>query len=867
VERTVPDPKRWELTKDIVGEALALPSADRAPYIAKRCGDDAALHAEVVSLLSVETHSGFLKAPDTALRRAAQLTGPPVVTMQESAGDWELKSVIGRGGMGIVYRAQHRGSGQVAAVKVLPASQLPSTIEVRRFERESAAVRALAHPGIVTIVDAGGDEISRWFAMELVEGHDLAKEIRALAGVATEVEHYLPSFRAPGYELAVAELIARVLDAVQHAHEHGIVHRDLKPSNILIDAARTPKIADFGLARSSDDTTITRTNDVGGTVHYMSPEQTRSLHEQIDARSDVWSIGVVLYELLTLEKPFEAPTPQLVQRSIDLIDPAPPHERNRHVPRALSAICLRALEKASKRRYGTAAEFAVHLRRFIAGESVDVTLPGIAARARSLGRRRRVPLIAAAVAVVLTVATVLTWAHVSDSSRARSLIGAVGRVVGNAPFSRSDVADVARARDDALEVAALRPELAAADATLARFEAERAALVARLAADARILEATARTESTPAQERVAAGANAVRLYQDLHVLEPADTRFAAGADPNWSLPIVEVVARDAHGAPIPAVLERVVLDPRTNVALVRTVLGPADRAHAVEAGHARYVVRAGNGVVREFDRSPGIDAMRIVLDATQVEHAPGTLPELVEFTGGTMRLGTEHETSGCRFVGESVEVAPFLLAKHETTIEQYRAFVVATGGARPLHWADVMEEWCDDLPITGLSLAEIDAYLAWAGMRLPTHAEWEYARTGGGVRSMPWGDAPDPARVVSGMPAFPILAWVDPRSDDAARARRELLRNYLRPVGSLPSGNTPQGVADLLGNVAEVVSGPLVEFNGAFIELRDFDRLLLGGSSTYDAKSLGGTHSFQSMFGPSNRPPLVGFRCARSVDP
>ncbi|MBK6942739.1 MAG: serine/threonine protein kinase [Planctomycetes bacterium] len=636
------DGRRWERTKQIVGDALAMPAAERAAFIEAECGDDTELRSDVLSLLTVDTSTRFLRSPDTALRRAAQLPQNVGVEPLHHVGPWELLELLGRGGMGVVHRARHRDDGRIAAVKVLPSVQLPTEHEVTRFEREVAAVRRLDHPGIVKVFDSGEDPASRWFAMELVGGHDLARELRALAGAAPETTPFLPPRGSAGYEIAVAELVVRVLDAVQHAHEHGVVHRDLKPSNILLDARDEPKVADFGLARVSTDTTITRTSDVGGTAQYMSPEQTRSLHDRIDARSDVWSMGVVLYELLTLTRPFDAPTPTAVQHAIVMNDPVPPHERNRRVPRALSAICLRALEKSPQRRYASARAFADELRKFIAGETIDATLPGIAARARSIGRRRRVPLLAAAAVIVCTIAAVWGFSAWQRNVRAAKLVEDLERVLVGAPFSRGDLAAVARARDAVVELEAARGGDAGARRTIDRFAAERDAFIARLDTEAQVHEATARAEALPSRARVTAGATAVRLFQDLHLLDPTSQRYAAGADVAWSLPVVAVIARDDGGAPRPATLEMITLDLETRVPLARSVLGPADRPYAVGAGHARFVVRFASGDVREFDRAPGIDAMRVTLDATLVAHAPGTLRN--SSTSAAARCGSNRST-------------------------------------------------------------------------------------------------------------------------------------------------------------------------------------------------------------------------------
>jgi len=289
-----------------------------------------------------------------------------------SFGRYELLEELGRGGMGVVYRARQSDLDRTVAVKMILASRFASADEVRRFYAEARAAGSLQHPNIVGIHEVGEIDGQHYFAMDLVEGSSL-----------TEVIHH--GDRSPD---AAAETIAIVARAVAYLHEQGIVHRDLKPSNILLDAEGRPYVTDFGLARIfADDGRHTQTGTIIGTPGYMSPEQAAGRTADVSPKSDVYSLGAILYEMLTGRPPFQGETP--LDTLVEVIEGEPtlPHVLNRHVPRELELICLRCLEKDPRKRYLSATALAEDLEHFLKREPVSARPIGIVQRLRRWGRR------------------------------------------------------------------------------------------------------------------------------------------------------------------------------------------------------------------------------------------------------------------------------------------------------------------------------------------------------------------------------------------------------------------------------------------------------------------------------------------------
>lgn len=290
--------------------------------------------------------------------------------------DCELHEEIGRGGMGVVYRARQAGLDRIVAVKVLLRAKFAGTGERERFHREARTAARLKHPGIVGIIDIGEDEGVPWFSMEYVGGKNLEQLVR---------EHPLAAREA-------ADLTRRVAEALRHAHDHGVLHRDLKPSNILVDEDGAPRISDFGIARlvgtgtTAGAAELTRTGQIVGSPGYAAPEQ--AFGGQADVRTDVYGLGALLYHLLTGRPPFQGPALDAILVQLRESDPLSPRRLNPTVPRDLETVCLKCLRKEPAQRYATAAEVAGDLARFLDGEPVLARPPGPAGRIWRWGKRR-----------------------------------------------------------------------------------------------------------------------------------------------------------------------------------------------------------------------------------------------------------------------------------------------------------------------------------------------------------------------------------------------------------------------------------------------------------------------------------------------
>jgi len=268
---------------------------------------------------------------------------------------YEVQGELGRGGVGVVYRAQHLRLNRSVALKMLLAGPYAQPEERARFLREAEAVAALRHPHIVQVYDAGEMDGRPYFTMELVEGGSLAQKIAGM----------------PQPARPAAELLAVVAEAVHAAHQNGIVHRDLKPANVLLTADGTPKISDFGLARQLEGgAELTLSGTPMGTPSYMAPEQARGDRKAIGPATDVYALGAILYELLTGRPPFRAASATATLQQVVADEPVPPARLNPQVPRDLQTICLKCLHKEPSRRYASAQALADDLNRFRRGEPV-----------------------------------------------------------------------------------------------------------------------------------------------------------------------------------------------------------------------------------------------------------------------------------------------------------------------------------------------------------------------------------------------------------------------------------------------------------------------------------------------------------------
>jgi eukaryotic-like serine/threonine-protein kinase len=374
--------------------ALAgVPPAARDTWLDEHCGDDYALRWQVESLL------GGLEVPDDFLDPAA--LHPPALDADVAlapgtrVAEFTVERVIGSGSAGIVYRAQQRRPRRTVALKILRRGLAASSAR-RRFEVEAELLGQLHHPGIAQIFAAHpGDEATPPFiALELVDGPPVTEHARS-AGLDVRSR---------------VELMARVADVVQHAHQHGVIHRDLKPGNVLVGRDGQPKVVDFGVARASGAsiaiTTInTEVGQLVGTVPYMSPEQLAAVPGDIDTRSDVYALGVILFRLLTGRLPFADDDPALPElaRRITQDDPPRLSQSDASVGGDLETIVARALAKDRDRRYASAADLAADLRRWLAGEPVAASADSAwyLVRRRLVRYRRALAASAAALAALV----------------------------------------------------------------------------------------------------------------------------------------------------------------------------------------------------------------------------------------------------------------------------------------------------------------------------------------------------------------------------------------------------------------------------------------------------------------------------------
>ena len=363
---------------------------------------------------------------------AAQLA--EVIPPYAQLGEYRIVREVGRGGMGVVYEAEQVSLGRRVALKVLPFAAAIDPKQRQRFQIEAQAAAQLHHPHIVPVFGVGSEHGIHYYAMQFVEGRSLLAILRELrSSDVTQVENGAQSPAAPeepppnkrahldrAYCCNVARLGADAADALEHAHGLGIVHRDIKPANILIDNDDALWITDFGLARCTTDLSLTHTGDMVGTLRYMSPEQAQARGGVVDQRTDIYALGVTLYELLTLQPAFNGRDHQELLRQIAQDEPVSPRRKNSVVPRDLETIVLKAIAKDPASRYPTAQELADDLRRFMDDQPIMARRPGLVERTVRWSRRHRDLVVTAAAILVLALVagTGATWAQVRKTQAA-----------------------------------------------------------------------------------------------------------------------------------------------------------------------------------------------------------------------------------------------------------------------------------------------------------------------------------------------------------------------------------------------------------------------------------------------------------------
>src|SRR5215217_7274845 len=349
-------PERWRQLKQIFQSALERNPAERSAFLSRTCADDPALRSEVESLIASHDQAGdsieaMAVEAATEMLSAGQ-TGP---IAGRHIGRYRVLSHIGRGGMGEVFLAQDTSLGRKVALKLLRADFTGDEERLRRFRQEARAASALNHPNILTIHEIGQDDTLHFMATEYVEGETLRQHIA----------------RAPMTLGRVLDVAVQVAGALAAAHHAGIVHRDIKPENVMLRTDGYVKVLDFGLAKLAEPKAVdgagptllqveTEPGLVMGTVSYMSPEQARGL--DVDTRTDIWSLGVMIYEMAAGRQPFEAETASDVMSLILQKEPPPLTLFLPEVPGELKRIVRKALRKDKEERYQTIKDLLIDLR-------------------------------------------------------------------------------------------------------------------------------------------------------------------------------------------------------------------------------------------------------------------------------------------------------------------------------------------------------------------------------------------------------------------------------------------------------------------------------------------------------------------------
>ncbi len=697
---------------------VELSAEERDRYLEQHC-QDSELLAEVKTLLEFYDEVGGMTPPVVT----ETVTAMPV--WREELRDFEIVRELGKGGMGVVYLARETVLDRLVAVKILPPHAASEWAQAR-FRNEAKAIARLDHPNIVPIYRFGEHEGVYYIAMAFVESITLAERIVEARGTCHDKTATSSDIRK--WHRTFATLLAKVADALEHAHQHKIVHRDVKPANILVDIDGEPHLTDFGLAKNLRDNNITHPGTLAGTPKYMSPEQARAETTEIDHRSDIFSLGVTLYEGITFQPPFKGRSNAHI---LNEILAKHPRRLRAVVPKALKdleTICHKALEKQKQRRYQTAGHLSADLRCFAAGRPILAQPPGVARRLVEWLRQNHLKVMAASIVLLITI---VGWF----------------------------IHDAANKRRDALCSLSITSEPTNTQVLAQRFDL------------------TTLDLGPP----VSLGAAPI----DQYLLKPGQYRIS--------------------------------------------ITTGNDRFAELNV----YLPRAG--VSTEY---------HVALDARNEEF----------FANMVFVLASESMVG--RKGGENIEeprvvrLASYWIDKYEVSNEDYKAFIDATNHPTPEHWRRFgFDPELAQMPIVAITWEDAQSYARWAGKRLPTAHEWEYASRHPDNRLLPWGRGkPDD--------------WQDATAESIAKAQSaDWELGYSAYVNNMKQVNEDPrpGALQLLhtfGNALEMtesiiyMQGPrVIAKGGSWVDVPGIRDLSRSATRSIRGKSL-----------------ITGFRCAVSHD-
>lgn len=909
------NPDRFELLMQIFTEARSRPEEDRGAFLDRACNDDPDLREEIENLLLHDQTDDVLMdgvgervlevarvVADRGANASAEADDAPL-GVPDTIGRFRVLRRIATGGMGAVYEAEQELPWRRVALKTVRRGLLTTSL-LRRFRQETEMLGRLQHPGIGQIFEAGtfdeGEGPQPYFAMEFVDGPSLIEYAEsARLGVDDRLR-----------------LVAEVCDAVYHAHQKGVIHRDLKPDNILVVGDGTPKVLDFGVARATDSdlrtTTIrTEAGQIIGTLPYMSPEQVAGRTAELDTRSDIYSLGVILFELLADRLPYEIDDSSMAEAIRAISDEAPirlgsvdPSFRG-----DIETIVGKALSKDKDRRYGSASELADDLRRYLAHAPITARPPSLGYVLRLAVARRRALAATIAVALLLLAGgTVVAFALI-DNARgvAQSRLAAFERM-----------ADVKRLEDRLREAAedlwpavperagAMEDWLSKSREMLARLEMHRDER--NRLRDERALPIDSDSASQQTEEAALLEADRVEWSfaddEDQWKHDTIDGLISRLEE--FQEPFDPESGSNSRGA---------LASVRARLEVARTIREATIETRRQEWGEAIASIRNENecplykGLVIEpqlglvpigrdpdsglwefgFWKQTGEMPSRGEDGQLILEERSGMVFVLIP--GGTFlmgatktrsrraeRQGRAYNYDALALETESpvheVTLAPFFLSKYEMTQGQWEAFT----GSNPSHagphhyfkgWdhlpVDDKRLWLH--PVDTVSWHDCDRVARQLNLLLPTEAQWEYAARAG--TSTPWWTGPtkeslDGAANLGDSFLIDRSGWpgLEDWMEDGFMGHA--------PVGSFRANAF--GLHDMAGNVYEWCrdeSGdydePVKPGDGERIAKNATHRVLRGGASKDAALML--RSSARSSSGAAGRDDYLGVRLSRSIDP